>query len=93
MNRYEVIVTPEAKRGLLQHQKFGNKKLVLKIFSLLDELAENPRSGTGKPEQLKGRNVETWSRRIDSKHRLVYEIRDLVLTVDVVATYGHYGDK
>ena len=57
MSHYEVIVTPEAKEGLLKHQKSGNKKLVQKIFTLLDEMSEHPRSGTGKPEQLKGRNI------------------------------------
>ncbi len=93
MSQYEVIVTPEAKEGLMKHQKSGNKKLVLKIFTLLDELATQPRSGTGKPEQLKGRDVETWSRRADSKHRVVYEIRENILLVDVVSTHGHYGDK
>lgn len=93
MSHYEVIVTPEAKEGLMRHQKSGNKKLVQKIFALFDEISEHPRSGTGKPEQLKGRNVETWSRRADSKHRIVYEIRESILLVDVVSTYGHYDDK
>ncbi len=93
MSLYEVIVTPEAKDGLLKHQKSGNKKLVQKIFTLLDEMSQYPRSGTGKPEQLKGCAVETWSRRVDSKHRVVYEIRETKLIVDVVSTYGHYGDK
>ena len=34
-----------------------------------------------------------WSRRITMKHRLVYKIDDGVLTVILVAAYGHYGDK
>ncbi len=93
MNQYEVIVTPEAKEGLLRHQKSGNKILVQKIFNLLDEMSNHPRSGTGKPEQLRGYIIETWSRRVDSKHRIVYEIRETKLIVDVISTYGHYGDK
>ncbi len=90
---YKVIITPEAKSGIEKHIRAGNKKLVQKIFFLLDELAENPRSGTGKPEQLKGYDIESWSRRIDSKHRLVYEIYEDKLKVFAVSSYGHYGDK
>ncbi|MFI3287476.1 MAG: Txe/YoeB family addiction module toxin [Rikenellaceae bacterium] len=90
---YEVIVTPEAREGISKHIKAGNKKLVEKIISLLEEIAQSPRQGRGKPEQLKGREVETWSRRIDSKHRLVYEILEDRLVVYAISAFGHYGDK
>ncbi|MFR9501002.1 MAG: Txe/YoeB family addiction module toxin [Rikenellaceae bacterium] len=59
-----------------RHAKSGNKNIIRKIESLLNELSEHPRSGTGKPEQLKGFEVETWSRRLDNRHRLIYEIND-----------------
>ena len=49
--------------------------------------------GTGKPEQLKGGGGTLWSRRITKKHRLIYEIIDTVVHVDVLSTYGHYDDK
>ena len=34
-----------------------------------------------------------WSRRITKKHRLIYEIIDTVVHVDVLSAYGHYDDK
>ncbi|MFR9624293.1 MAG: type II toxin-antitoxin system YoeB family toxin, partial [Rikenellaceae bacterium] len=54
-----------------------------------------PRSGTGKPERLKGYapEREMWSRRIDSKNRLIYQIKEQELVVIAVAAYGHYDDK
>jgi len=35
------------------HKKSGNRALLKKIFVLLDELADHPYEGAGKPEPLK----------------------------------------
>ena len=64
-----------------------------KAVKLIDELYEHPRTGTGKPEPLRGDKAGQWSRRITQKHRLVYEIRDLEVIVIVISSYGHYEDK
>ncbi len=76
-----------------KHELAGDKKLVSKINRFIAELAEHPRTGTGKPEQLKYYSVETWSRRIDDKHRLVYRIFESGLITVVISAYGHYGDR
>ena len=54
------------------------------------ELQEHPRTGTGQIEQLKYYEEETWSRRINKEHRLVYRIYDDIVEVLVLSTYGHY---
>ena len=90
---YNVIFSEVFKNDIQTHFKSGNKKLVAKVETLVKELYEHPRSGTGKPEQLKGYNIESWSRRIDSKHRLVYEIYENELNVIAISAYGHYGEK
>lgn len=90
---YQIIITPEAQKGINKHLKSGNKILVGKILSLLEEISHSPRQGRGKPEQLRGYDVEAWSRRIDSKHRLVYQIEEDCLVVYAISAYGHYGDK
>ena len=54
---------------------------------------EHLKTGIGKPEQLKHYEIPTWPRHITEKHRLVYEIHEEIVTVLVVATYGHYNDK
>ena len=64
-----------------------------KAGKLLVELQEHPKTGTGKPEPLSGDRVGQWSRRISQKHRLVYEIEEAVVKVDVLSAYGHYEDK
>lgn len=75
-----------------RHKRAGNKNLLAKIDTLLDELEEHPRTGTGKPERLKNYTREIWFRRIDQKHRLVYEIQEHELVVVAVAAYGHYDE-
>ncbi|MFR9496379.1 MAG: Txe/YoeB family addiction module toxin [Rikenellaceae bacterium] len=90
---YRLEFSEPFKDDVKRHAKSGNKNIIRKIESLLGELSEYPRSGTGKPEQLKGKEFETWSRRLDDKHRLVYEIYDDTLLVHGLTAYGHYGDK
>lgn len=64
-----------------------------KLLKLEAELREHPHTGTGHPEQLRGDRSNQWSRRITQKHRLVYEIFDTEVHVDVISAYGHYEDK
>ena len=64
-----------------------------KAGKLLNELREHPKTGTGKPEALGEDRAGQWSRRISQKHRLIYEIEDSVVKVDVISAYGHYSDK
>ncbi|MFI3280280.1 MAG: Txe/YoeB family addiction module toxin [Rikenellaceae bacterium] len=91
---YQVEISDEAAENIQMHLKAGNTKLVAKISAFIDQLGEHPRSGTGKPERLKGYgDREMWSRHIDSKHRLTYEIKESQLIVTALSAYGHYGDK
>ncbi|MDR0955320.1 MAG: Txe/YoeB family addiction module toxin [Rikenellaceae bacterium] len=90
---YKFITTSGAERDIENHIRSGRKKLVQKVYALIPELEAHPRTGTGKPEQLRHTKGEMWSRRIDSKHRLVYEIREDELVVIAISAYGHYGEK
>lgn len=64
-----------------------------KVVNLLEELQDHPRTGTGHPEPLTQGNAIIYSRRINKKDRLIYEIMDEVVTVLVISTKGHYSDK
>lgn len=90
---YHIHYTPEAEKHLEQWQHTGQKKTLLKLFCLIDELRLHPRTGTGRPECLKGDKRGLWSRRIDKKNRLIYSIEDDVVTVEVISAMGHYEDK
>ncbi len=69
----------------------ANKKLLKKVESLLLDIEQHPRTGTGKVERLKhSKEREVYSRRIDKKHRLVYEILDDDIIVILMTALGHY---
>ena len=91
--RYKLILMPEAERHLKEWRKSGQKKILLKIAALLEELCEHPTTGTGKVEQLKGDLEGFWSRRINKSSRLIYKIEEDIITVFVVSLKGHYCDK
>lgn len=67
-----------------------DKKTALKIKTLLMNARENPTQGLGKPEKLKGR-INTYSRKINKKDRLVYQIKESIIYV--IQCKGHYDDK
>lgn len=91
--KYSLRLTPNAIKDINRHKKSGDKKLLQKIGVLFEELREHPRTGTGKPEKLKHELEGFYSRRIDRKHRMIYEIEDEFITVLVLSAYSHYGDK
>lgn len=91
--KFEVVLKDSALYHLELFYKEGNKKALKKIFSLIEELKEHPKTGTGKPERLKGELDVYWSRRITSKHRMVYLIEENVIKVSVSSLRGHYNDK
>ncbi|MCE7065249.1 Txe/YoeB family addiction module toxin [Dyadobacter sp. CY326] len=93
MGRYSVTFSDRAKKDLSFLHKSGGKSLIKRIERIFEELGENPYSGIGKPEQLKNNLSGLWSRRIDKKHRLVYQIIEQTVTVFVIAAKGHYDDK
>ena len=85
---YILQFSQKTDEDLLFHKKSGNKAILKKIITLLKEIAENPYSGTGKPEALKYDLVGKWSRRINQEHRIVYEVCDSIIKIH--STKGHY---
>lgn len=90
---YKLRLTPNAIKDIQLHKKSGDKKLLQKIAVLLEELREHPKTGNGQPEKLKYDLEGYYSRRINRKHRLVYEILEEVVTVIILDAFNHYDDK
>ena len=93
MAKYRIITSVLAKKHLEQIYKSGRASDIKKIELLFLELSEEPRNGTGKPERLKNFEGEIWSRRINQKDRLVYEIFEDEILVNIIRALGHYEDK
>lgn len=86
---YDIDFTDEAKRQMAELQKHAPKAMP-KLIKLLAEIAEHPRTGTGQVERLRHYQEETWSRRINKEHRIVYRIYDNRVYILVLSVFGHY---
>lgn len=93
MGRYRIEISTEALVDLSKIKKSGKKTDVSKIEKIFLELETHPTTGIGKPEKLKYKNGNVWSRQINKKDRLVYDIIDHEVVVIIISALGHYNDK
>ncbi len=89
---YSIRLSDRVKDDLARLAK-SEPKAFAKAGKFIEELRVHPKTGTGHPEPLKGLPEGRWSRQITKKHRLIYQIFETEVYVDVLATYGHYDDK
>lgn len=86
---YKVIITPDAQDEMTRLNDSGEDSEIKRLKELLLELSQHPETGIGKPEELgNGR----WSRRVNEKNRLVYQIDPELQVVTVTRVLGHYTD-
>jgi toxin YoeB len=60
----------------------------VRIIRIIRDVQREPFTGIGKPEPLKHELKGCWSRRIDSEHRLVYQV--LESKIRILACRYHY---
>ena len=85
-----IVFTKEAFEDYKYWQQ-EDKKALKKINLLLEDISRNGNAGIGKPEALLGNYTGFWSRRIDSKNRLIYRLESN--TVIIIACRKHYLEK
>jgi toxin YoeB len=83
-----VKFSQQATKDILFWEKSGNKRALTKIVDLINDCLKTPFSGIGSPEQLRYQAQDTYSRRIDRVHRLVYIVEGEELFI-ISARY-HY---
>ncbi|HLO54513.1 MAG TPA: Txe/YoeB family addiction module toxin [Saprospiraceae bacterium] len=88
--KYRINFTKRADNDINLILKSGNKTDIANFRTILEELQNHPKTGTGKPELLKHELSGYWSRRINKKDRLVYQILEDEVIVVVVSALGHY---
>ena len=93
MGKYQIALSDRAKGHLSEWKKSGQVIALRKIERIFLELSNTPFSGIGNPERLKYNLTECWSRQIDKKNRIIYQVDDQVVTVFIVSAKGHYNDK
>ena len=89
---YKIQYSKDADKIIAKYKK-SNPIAYKKIASLIPELVNHPRFGTGHPEPLVAGNDITYSRRISAKNRIIYDIYDDIIVVLILSVEGHYNDK
>jgi Txe/YoeB family toxin of toxin-antitoxin system len=84
---YKVLLTKQALRDA---KKLKSTKLLIKCQQLLDIIADNPFTNFPPYEKLIGDLNGYYSRRINIKHRLVYEIDHETKTLKILRMWSHY---
>lgn len=84
---WKLIYTKQAQKDA---QKLAAAGLKPKAKVLLDVLAKNPFQNPPPYEKLVGDLAGAYSRRINIKHRLVYQVLEEIVTVKVLRMWTHY---
>ena len=85
----KIVFTPSAWDDYLWFQE-NDRRLLRRINLLIQDAVRQPFSGIGKPEPLKADLAGYWSRRIDERHRLIYQTAADSLII--IACRFHYGE-
>ena len=83
----EIVFTKQAIKDFEKIKQ--NPTLHKKVISLLELIEENPYTNPPSYEKLIGIN-NTYSRRINIQHRLVYQVYDVEKVVKIIRMWTHY---
>ena len=84
---YNIVYT---KKAINDISKLKNVKLDKKAKALIEIIKENPYKTPPSYEKLMGDLTGAYSRRINIKHRLVYEVLEDEKTVKIISLWTHY---
>lgn len=91
MGKFRVKIEKSARKDFEKIYTSGSLSVVRKIEQIIKELSIHPYEGTGKPEMLKYSLSGYWSRRINKKDRLIYQVfEEPDFEVVVISVLGHY---
>lgn len=82
---YSIRLSDRVKDDLARLAK-SEPKAFAKAGKFIEELRVHPKTGTGHPEPLKGLPEGRWSRQITKKHRLIYQIRYMLMCLPHTVT-------
>ena len=89
---YELIFFKDALKDIEYWKKSGDKHAIKKIDKILEALENDPYSpNPGNPELLK--YASGYSRRINKKDRITYNVIESEKKVVIFRIRGHYNDK
>ena len=89
MVNYRLVYTRQAQKDA---KKIGRSNLKDKASVLLEILQNDPFQNPPRYEPLVGNLDGAYSRRINIRHRLIYQVLEKEKTVKVIRMWTHYGE-
>jgi toxin YoeB len=74
------------------HRAKKDTALAKRVDYVLGEISANPTGGIGKIERIKGNSGNRYSRRVDKKNRIIYDVLDGEKVIIFLRCLGHYDD-
>ena len=90
---YTLNFTDVSLEDLAFHDKTGNQATIKRIDRILKELETTPFVGIGKPHPLSHDYAGLWSRHLNKKDVIVYNVNEIKKTVQIYSARYHYSDK
>jgi len=87
MVTWKIVYTKQALKDAKKIKSAGLKTRAEKILKILEK---NPYQTPPSFEKLVGDLAGAYSRRINIKHRLIYQVYDEIKTVKVIRMWTHY---
>ena len=87
---YTLYYTNEAKKDF---KKITQSNLKTTCLQLLSVVEQNPFQNPPPYKKLKGIYTGLYSRRINLKHRLFYEVDEKNKRIKILRMWSHYGDN
>ena len=84
---YKVILTKQACKDL---KEISRSNLKSKVKTMMETLGKDPYEPIHSFEKLNYPGKSVYSRRVNIKHRLVYQIDDKLKTVKIISMWSHY---
>ena len=91
--KYSVEFSKSAFDDFTKIGRSGTNADKTKLERIIKELEIHPKEGIGHPRPLIGQEGEVWSRKLNKKDRIVYEILENEVVVFLFQLLGHYNDK
>ena len=88
-----MIFTDVSLRDFAFHDKAGNQATIKRIDRILKELETTPFVGIGNPHELSYDYSGRWSRHLNKKDVLIYEVNETEKIVQIYSARYHYLDK
>ena len=84
---YKIVYTKDSIKDI---EKLKGANLNKKVLALIEIIKNNPFQTSPPYEKLVGDLQGLYSRRINIKHRLVYQVFESVQTVKIISMWTHY---